>query len=254
LVREEILPQTSQAVRQEFKNLHDPRSSQPWEGKPEGDGRDENLLHAETRALEQVEPAVPRIEMQMSSVEEATVVSRESTQKNIPTDIEVSAVGQGSEEAAIRPEEIPHLKQEPARVPEVFQNVGTENERKGILKWETTLIQVSFHPYNPFGRLCSRRRISVERHDSEASCRQNGGQITGPAAEVKNSLAFPLQGKILEQERVATVRLGFEGIGRRVRPAFVIDLHTGAPAASLYGISDDLWRADRGPDKGELNR
>src|SRR5207248_9054270 len=105
---------------------------------------------------QQVDPAVPSVEMQMCTVEESAIVLRESSQQDVPAKPGVSAVGQRGEKCAARGESVPAGAQEDQGIAQVLQNVCAEDVVETTAQRRKSIIQIGGNKLDSLGRVGSR--------------------------------------------------------------------------------------------------
>jgi len=80
----------------------------------------------------------------MSTVKQPTIMLRESPHQDIQPKVEVAAVGQRRQESSPWSQVRAEFPQEPQRFPQVFKDVGAENEIEGPSEMRDGRIQVGW--------------------------------------------------------------------------------------------------------------
>src|SRR5258707_5105007 len=98
LVREEFFPEARRFEGEALERAHGERSVPAREREADRRAGGDGATDVEAGASEEINPAVPGIEMEMGAIEEAAIVLRKAAEQDVPAEVGVTAVRQGCEE------------------------------------------------------------------------------------------------------------------------------------------------------------
>src|SRR5208337_5175302 len=186
LVCEERLPKPGKTITEPFRGAQQSGGAggeRPFE-------RDAGYIHgtnSKAAVAEKLPPAVPGIEAEVGAIEQPLIVLREASQGNLPTEVNISAVGQRGDELPPRPQDAAKFIQQIAGAPQVFEDIGANNVVKLLVHPRQTLVQISLDEFHRRGKIGAIRAGMVDAGNAKTPPGKGSRKVSSAAAGVQHS-------------------------------------------------------------------